>query len=214
MRPPRQRCTRRERKSEDQNGRARPGHFFVFRPGVLRASAGQPACLPARAFGRASSPLFFAARGRRLPVLALGQCRGDGAPKGASSRLVSRTVAGAWRLSALHRGVCAAPGRASCLPLRPAVRPSAPVPLSGLSRIRASSRPRGRPSASSSQGIVLSPGGAPAPPGDTAHVRPRPRAPHRRCRVYRYRPIQVAPSSKRPAKTPSAPSQASWNIIL
>src|SRR5450759_886744 len=37
--------------------------------------------------------------------------------------------------------------------------------------------------------MLVSPGGAPAPPERVGYVFPRPRAPHRRCRVY---PISVS----------------------
>src|SRR5450759_4325004 len=65
-------------------------------------------------------------------------------------------------------------------------------PLRGPKARQASGKPCGQPSASSSQGIVVSPGGAPAPPERVGYVAPRPRAP------------RLAPSSKRLAKTPSA----------
>jgi hypothetical protein len=78
--------------------------------------------------------------------------------------------------------------------------------LLGDRGLRASGRPNGRPSASYSQGIVVSPAKAvcicancvnvfarvPAPPKRAGHVSPRPQASH------------LVPSSKRLAKTPSA----------
>ena len=78
------------------------------------------------------------ARGHLFPPA---MTRGDGAPKGASILSRSRTVSGAWRLSALHRGV-----------------------FSGAGPRFQTSRICGPPSASSWRGVVVPPSGAPAPP--------------------------------------------------
>jgi hypothetical protein len=75
----------------------------------------------------ASSPLFFAARGRRLLLLStLAKCEGDGAPTGASFLQVHTFSSKVWRLSARHHGVLLpAPGRA--LPAGRFVSPPAPI---------------------------------------------------------------------------------------
>jgi len=60
----------------------------------------------------------------------------------------------------------------------PCPRLSGAAPF-GQPHLQASGKPHGPPSASSWQGIVVSPGGAPAPPGSLGGAFiPRPRAPH------------------------------------
>jgi len=72
----------------------------------------------------------------------------------------------------------------SNVPLRLASSSQTPPPFLGGSILRASGKPRGPPSASSSQGVIVPPGGAPVPPECARSVPPRPQAPHRRCRVH------------------------------
>jgi hypothetical protein len=99
--------------------------------------------------------------------------RGDGAPRGASVfRLAAFPFGERGRLSALHRDVfLTAPGRAFRLSVSPCLRLGDSDPFWAA----ASSEPRaslnGPPSASSWQGTVVSPGGAPAPPGCRRSVR-------------------------------------------
>ena len=111
---------------------------------------------------------------------------GDGAPSDATCHFSSRIVSDAWRLSARHRGVfLPAPGRA--LPTnRFALPPSRPLRrLSGqplLPKLKADRG--GPPSASSWQGAVVPPGGAPAPPGRGRYVR-LPRAGAASCSIIK-----------------------------
>ena len=98
--------------------------------------------------------------------------RGDGAPSGApvfpSCRVPVAKNAGASR-----RSMAASIRRRAALsdvPFRPASG-SELRPLLGGRFFRASGKPRGPPSASSSQGVVVPPGGAPAPPGRGRSVR-------------------------------------------
>jgi hypothetical protein len=130
----------------------------------------------------------------RLPALA-----GDGAP-----------WRRALRLPALHRGVLTpAPGRAFGFPsLPPPCR--AHVPRKDRTGGMAGSG-TSRPSASSWQGAVVPPGGAPAPPGSmlakhargrrTGRVRELPGAGHRN-EAPLPMPAPVRPALRRLAKTP------------
>jgi len=142
--------------------------------------------------------VFFAAPGApSFFLLPPDACRGDGAPTGATSvfaLLSAARPAGRARRSALHRGFsvpgAVLPGvdggttptviRAAFAALHPRrVQPSKAVPRSGDGR-----RTRGLPSAR----LRASPAGA-APAGVA---------------LAPFRPTQVAPSSRRLAKTPSA----------
>jgi hypothetical protein len=137
----------------------------------------------------APPPLLFGRRGDALVLppfggnsfLPLRMGRGGGAPSDAPS-VLGRSPWGERRLSALHRGVLlTAPGRA--------FRNRLAIPAASDCRIlvrrRVSSLATGRrkpvPSASSWQGAVVPPGGAPAPPGtELARLRRGRRIPCRR----------------------------------
>ena len=132
----------------------RPGKFRAcrdeFMQGKLRRSRGADA-------PEVCSPVPRGGHPRR-------KGEGDGAPKGAQPFLCTRALAGgAWRLSARRRGVHAAPGRASGWPFRLALG-SGDGPF-WAAAARAAGKPCGSPSASSWRGVVVPPGGAPAPPG-------------------------------------------------
>ena len=100
---------------------------------------------------------------------------GDGAPRGATSPFVTRLV-DAWRLSARRPAFFAAPGRAF---RRPSPAFGSPArPLLGGRTVEPRAGRNGPPSASSSRGVVVPPGGAPAPP-ERVLCEARPRAPAR-----------------------------------
>ena len=112
----------------------------------------------------APPPVFFAAPGTPYSISSPSKNRGDGAPSGASCSRKSRAVSGTWRLSARHRGVLTAPGRASGDLHRPAFGPPARPLLGGRAFAPQAGR-AARPSASSSRQVIVPAGGAPAPPG-------------------------------------------------
>lgn len=105
------------------------------------------------------APALFHAAYRVNPACG---CEGNGAPRGAAfvfRAAPSRDDAGASRRST--NGVRCGAGPRFRGAIRLVVCPSAPVPLSGLSRVRASGKRKAQPSASSWQGIASVPGRSP-----------------------------------------------------
>ena len=138
---------------------------------------------PALEFGRAPSPLFFAARGRRTSSCPLAPfiCanwvnpkragEGSGAPKGAAVYVVPRSVAGARAPLGAPPRRFSAPGRASCAgPWRASFpRPAGPSAVSEL--LAAGRNARGRsPGAARERGYEPRPQAPhPTPPSFASH---------------------------------------------
>ncbi len=143
---------------------------------VQTTSTPTPRPLPTRGRGEADAhhrPYSLRSRVGRLPVPRPSKYRGDGAPSGASfgrshvpfpARGASRRAIRGVFLPAPGRAFGIGSGRAFRLFRRPALHRPTDVPsLLG--------RPHRPPSASSSQGLLVVPGGASAPPGCGRSVR-------------------------------------------
>src|SRR6185437_14984146 len=85
----------------------------------------------------------------------------------------------AWRLSARRPAFMRRRAALSDAPLRPASGSKFAAPFGSTARPKPRAGLRGPPSASSSRGVVVPPGGTPAPPGRVSLLRSRPRAPAR-----------------------------------
>src|SRR5450759_5250973 len=117
-----------------------------------------------------------------FPFLPLTKARGWSAER---RILLVSTPCGAgtlWRrVRAVRRSIAASYRRRAALSDQP-FRLALALGRVSLAGAKGHDKPRaslnGRPSASSSQGILVSPGGAPAPPERVGYVFPRPRAPH------------------------------------
>lgn len=85
----------------------------------------------------------------------------------------------AWRLSARRPAFMRRRAALSDGPLRPASGLKFAAPFGSTARPKPRAGLGGPPSASSSRGVVVPPGGTPAPPGRVSLLRSRPRAPAR-----------------------------------
>ena len=134
----------------------------------IKANAPPPVFFVRPGVGPSSTSVLLPSRKRE----------GDGAPKGASSPSVTPSCEGVAPLGAPSRRFHCGAGPRFRGPLRPASGSKLAAPFGSTARPKPRAGLGGPPSASSSQGPVVVPGGAPAPPGCVASS-PRPRAPAR-----------------------------------
>ena len=147
----------------------------AFAPLELRLASRRLRSLPAEALregGRATSPLFFSGAGYAVfPSLPPQKARGWRAKRRVIA-VSARALSDTWRLSARHRGVfTAAPGRAFGVRFVLPCGSKLAAPFGSTAPFEPRASRNGPPSASSWQGSLVTPGGAPAPPGCRRSVR-------------------------------------------
>ena len=160
---------------------------------VLAGEAGRPAALgPGRAlqvdqavaelraingevrlrwWGKAPPSLFFAARDTPYSLFRPPIKRGDGAPGGASCSSSTASFEGVAPLGAPSRHLPYSAGPRFRGPFRLASGSKLAAPFGSTARLKPRASLHGPPSASSWQGSLVTPGGAPAPPGCRRSVR-------------------------------------------